>query len=304
MKKVLAWAFLGVVASAVFAFFFPLFGVPKMLADGLFSDLSKKAAVMVTAQKSALHPEITSRDNPGHKETPNQANMRKVETTLASIPQMIVAPLVDIFFKLWWLIPILLAVAILKTPWFKGLLGEACVKFSARLRLPPETYHPIHNVTLLTPDGTTQIDHIIVSRFGIFVVETKNMKGWIFGGEHQAQWTQKIFRNSFKFQNPLRQNYKHVKVLEAMLDVPPETIHSVVVFAGESTFKTPMPENVTEGGKYVTYIESFCEPVLSESQVQHVISIIQTSRLEPTWKTHRQHVQQLKAKFDPFSERE
>lgn len=48
--------------------------------------------------------------------------------------------------------------------------------------LPKSTYTPFHDVTLPTPDGTTQIDHIFVSRFGVFVVETKNMGGWIFGG--------------------------------------------------------------------------------------------------------------------------
>lgn len=206
-------------------------------------------------------------------------------------------------FKLWWVIPILLVIAVFKTPWFKGVLGEALVKFAARLRLPTETYHPIHNVTLPTPDGTTQIDHIFVSRFGIFVVETKNMKGWIFGSESQAQWTQKIFKKSFKFQSPLRQNYKHVKALEAALDVPSEAIHSVVVFAGESTFKSPMPANVTRGGGYITYIKSFSEPVLSESQVQRAVSKIQAGRLEPTRETHRQHVQQLKTRADLSAER-
>jgi len=213
------------------------------------------------------------------------------------------SPIINEMFKLWWVIPILLVIAVFKTPWFKGLLGEALVKFAARLRLPVETYHPIHNVTLPTPDGTTQIDHILVSRFGIFVVETKNMKGWIFGDESQAQWTQRIFKKSFKFQNPLRQNYKHVKALEVALDVPSEAIHSIVVFAGESTFKSPMPANVTRGGGYITYIKSFSEPVLSESQVQRVVSKIKAARLEPTRETHRQHVQQLKMRADSLAER-
>lgn len=206
-------------------------------------------------------------------------------------------------FKLWWVIPILLAVAVFRTPWFRGLRGEVLVKFAARLRLPAETYHAIHNVTLPTPDGTTQIDHIFVSRFGIFVVETKNMRGWIFGGESQAQWTQKIFRESFKFQNPLRQNYKHVKALEMVLDVPPAAIHSVVVFAGECAFKSPMPANVTRGAGYITYIKSFSEPVLSEPQVRRAVSQILISRLEPTRETHRQHVQRLKTRADPSAER-
>jgi restriction system protein len=129
------------------------------------------------------------------------------------------------------------------------------------------------------------------------------MKGWIFGGEDEAQWTQKIFKKFFKFQNPLRQNYKHVKALELALDVPPETIRSVVVFAGKSTFKSPMPANVIRGGGYVTYIKSFCEPVLSESEVQRVVSQIQSGRLEPSRETHRQHVQLLKARGDPSADR-
>lgn len=209
------------------------------------------------------------------------------------------SPIFQSIFKLWWIIPFLLIVAFLKTAWFKGLLGESLVKFGAHIRLPTDVYHPIHNVTLPTPDGTTQIDHIFVSRFGIFVVETKNMKGWIFGGEHQAQWTQKVFKNSFKFQNPLRQNYKHVKTLEAALDVPPETIHSVIVFAGDSTFKSPMPANVTQGGGYLRYIQSFRESVLSDAQVQRAISHIQSGRLAPTRATHRQHVEHLQAKAAP-----
>jgi predicted RNA-binding Zn-ribbon protein involved in translation (DUF1610 family) len=213
------------------------------------------------------------------------------------------SPIVNQVFKLFWLLPVIFVIGIFKTPWFKGIVGEALVKFAAKLRLPKHIYHPIHNVTLPTPDGTTQIDHIFVSRFGVFVVETKNMKGWIFGNEKQAQWTQKIFKKSFKFQNPLRQNYKHQKALEAALDISSETIHSVIVFAGDSTFKTPMPNNVTVGSGYIRYIKSFTDTVLSDDQVQQVVSQIQSGRLEPTLKTHRQHVQQLKTRADKSAER-
>ncbi|MGR5279715.1 nuclease-related domain-containing protein, partial [Vibrio rotiferianus] len=88
-------------------------------------------------------------------------------------------------------------------------------------------------------------DHIVVSKYGIFVVETKNMKGWIFGSARQRQWTQKIYRHSSKFQNPLHQNYKHIKALETLLGCSEEHLHSVIVFIGDSTFKTEMPPNVT-----------------------------------------------------------
>ena len=204
---------------------------------------------------------------------------------------------------LWWVIPVAFLIGLIKSPWFKGFFGEALVKAAARIRLPAETYKPIHNVTLPTLDGSTQIDHIFVSRFGIFVVETKNMKGWIFGDEHQAQWTQKIYRKSFRFQNPLRQNYKHVKALESALDVPSAVIHSIVVFAGSAKLKTRMPKSITRGGGYVNYIKSFQEVVLSETEVQEAFMKIQAGRLAPTRETHRRHVEQLKTRSDPNAQR-
>lgn len=214
------------------------------------------------------------------------------------------SPIVSAALKmLWWVLPAVFILSVFKTPWFKGVVGEAMVKLAAKLRLHADTYHRVHNVTLPTPDGTTQIDHIFVSRFGIFVVETKNMKGWIFGGEHQAQWTQKIFKKSFKFQNPLRQNYKHVKALQSLLDVSADAIHSVIVFAGQSTFKSIMPANVKRGIGYISYIKSFRTPVLTENEVQKVLAQIQSERLAPTEGTHRRHVEQLKNRVDSSAEK-
>ncbi len=145
------------------------------------------------------------------------------------------------------MIPLALLIGLLKTPWAKGHIGELLVRLFAHWQLDKQTYRRLHNVTLNTPDGTTQIDHVFLSPYGIFVLETKNMRGWIFGSEQQPQWTQKLYRRLFKFQNPLRQNYKHLKALEATLGVSAEHLHSVITFVGGSTFKTQMPANVTQG---------------------------------------------------------
>lgn len=69
------------------------------------------------------------------------------------------------------------------------MLGEFLVNFLLTKFLPKEHYTLIKNITLPTDDGTTQIDHILVSEFGLFVIETKNMKGWIFGNANQKLWT-------------------------------------------------------------------------------------------------------------------
>ncbi len=212
--------------------------------------------------------------------------------------------IINVFIKvLCWLLPFVIVIGILKSPWCKGHFGELIVRLFTRFMLDKDTYHRVHNVTLTTPDGTTQIDHIFVSRFGIFVLETKNMQGWIFGRESQAQWTQKIYKKSFKFQNPLRQNYKHVKALENALQIPPETIHSVVTFVGESTFKTKMPPNVTSGRGFISYIKSFREPVFTENQVSDLLRRIESGRLAPTLAVHREHVTNLKTRSNPNANR-
>jgi restriction system protein len=199
----------------------------------------------------------------------------------------------------WWIIPIAVIVGLLKVPAVKGYVGELVVRLMAHLFLDKTTYHRLHNVTVRTPDGTTQIDHVFVSRYGVFVLETKNMTGWIFGGEHQAQWTQQIYKQTFKFQNPLRQNYKHTKALEAALQVPAETIHSVVTFVGGSTFKTEMPSNVTNGAGFISYIKSFRTSVFTAEQVSALVLQLQSERLAPTFATHREHVLHLKQRSDP-----
>lgn len=195
---------------------------------------------------------------------------------------------------LWYLIPIAILAGILKSPWFKGVAGEFIVNLSAKLLLDKEKYHLIKNVTLPTEGGSTQIDHVIVSEFGVFVVETKNMKGWIFGSRNQKTWTQKIYKHSNKFQNPLHQNYKHVKTIESLLGLNEQQIHSVIVFVGDSTFKTEMPENVTYGGGYARYIKSKKTPVLTESQVIEIAGKIEQGRLTPSFKTNCEHVRHVK----------
>ena len=202
-----------------------------------------------------------------------------------------------ILTELWWLIPLLLAALVFKTRWFKGKVGEFYVSKVTRAKLPGDTYFAVENVTLRADDGTTQIDHIYVSRFGVFVVETKNYKGWIFGSERQAQWTQQNYQTKNRFQNPLRQNYKHVKTLETALGLPSDAIHSVIVFVGECTFKTDMPANVLKGaGSVASYIQQFTQSVLSESQVRVAVDRLKRYRLKPSFKTDREHVKNLKAR--------
>lgn len=194
----------------------------------------------------------------------------------------------------WWLIPLFMLVSFLKTSFMKGVIGEFQVNLATNRSLDKSIYTLFKNVTLPTEDGTTQIDHIIVSKYGIFVIETKNMKGWIFGGT-QRQWTQKIFRFTTKFQNPLHQNYKHTQTLQAALELDKDSVFSVIVFVGDSTFKTAMPENVvSSAGDYIRFIKNRKLPILSDGEVLAVCEKIKSGRLKPSIRTHVNHVRHVK----------
>jgi restriction system protein len=179
----------------------------------------------------------------------------------------------------------------------KGWAGELQGTLAHKVFLNSNVYEDINNITLPTANGTTQIDHVIVSRFGIFVVETKNMSGWIFGDEHGAQWTQ-LFPGGKKypFQNPLHQNHKHVKTLQEFLGIAEEKFFSVVMFWGDAEFKTPMPPNVMTRG-YMRYIKSKMDVLFTGEEMDEIILAIKTGRLPRTWATGRGHVAGLKERF-------
>jgi restriction system protein len=178
----------------------------------------------------------------------------------------------------------------------KGWVGEMQGTLAAKIRLDSEVYKSINNVTTPSPNGTTQIDHVIVSRYGIFVVETKNIKGWIYGDEKQTQWTQVLFGKKFRFQNPLRQNYRHTKALSEFLGIDHSKIHSVVMFWSDCEFKTPMPANVLDRG-YSDHIKSKTEVLFTDEEVDQICEAINSGRLPKGWNTRHQHLNCLKERF-------
>ncbi len=204
----------------------------------------------------------------------------------------------SVFSNLWWVVFIFIGIGLLQffKPYLKGKFGELAVSTHVKLYLKGD-YILLNDCTL--PDdraGTTQIDHILISPYGIFVIETKNYKGWIFGGERQKNWTQQIYKKRYKFQNPLHQNYKHEKVLRTVLEdlVDVEHIHSVIVFMPDCEFKTEMPANVFKGASWVDYVKGFDTEVISRMRMQRIRLRIEKEVLEKSWKTDRIHIENLK----------
>lgn len=147
-------------------------------------------------------------------------------------------------------------------------------------------------------DGTTEVDHILVSRFGVFVIETKDFSGWIFANASDAGWTQVHYRRKFTFQNPIRQNFRHLRAVQGLLDfLPQEAVKSVVVFCGSAEFKTPMPEGVTAIDDLVEYLELQKAEVMSLNRLQFCVGRLETARLAISGETDVEHIRSLTRRF-------
>lgn len=179
-------------------------------------------------------------------------------------------------------------------PQIKGWLGEHAVERVLEDALDPSLYLRLSNVMLPVPGGTTQIDHVVVSRFGIFVIETKNYNGWIFGGPNDAQWTKTVYREKYRFQNPLHQNTGHVRALADLTGVPREFFKSIVVFLRGAEFKTSMPENVRHTYDLAEYIQSHQKPLLPHDRMQAVVAQIQRKAAGVSPELRANHVANLR----------
>ena len=119
-----------------------------------------------------------------------------------------------------------------------GWFGEKKTQFSLWLSLNNDLYLRHHDVILPSKNGSAQIDHLLISPFGIFIVETKNLTGWIYGDATQSSWTQVIYRSKHKFQNPLRQTFRQKKIIAEFLGVSEKHIQPLVAFVGKCKLKT------------------------------------------------------------------
>ena len=176
--------------------------------------------------------------------------------------------------------------------------GELLVRKALQKHFHSPNYHLLNHITLKHGDSTTQIDHILVSSYGVFVIETKNYKGWIFANPKHETWTQVLFKAKFKFQNPIHQNHRHVVAVRELLDfLPQEAVKSVVVFSGDAEFKTDMPNGVFTLPMLIEYLSSCTEELLSINRVQFSVGRIETARLEITSKTDVEHVKELQKRY-------
>ena len=130
-------------------------------------------------------------------------------------------------------------------PKFRGFMGEFWVKLELR-KLPKDKYIILNDIMIKDENGTHQIDHLVLSKFGIFVIEMKNYYGLIKGKEFDNKWCQYLGKNKSYFLNPIHQNFGHIKSLSSLLKLDDKYFISVICFSNQAKIDVKSNSIVTQ----------------------------------------------------------
>lgn len=175
----------------------------------------------------------------------------------------------------------------------KGYVGEKLVAKKLS-KLNKRKYKIINNLLLKTLKGTAQIDHIVISQYGIFVIETKNYKGIITGNEYDDNWNQILFNNKEVLRNPIKQNNGHIKALK---DVIPalryKKINSIILFTKRSNLKVNTETTVIYYNKVNKVIKRSKKKEFTKEEVDYIYKKLNELNID-SFKQRVVHVKNVK----------
>lgn len=191
------------------------------------------------------------------------------------------------------LLVVILLIVKFKSPSIKGNIGEKKVA-NALSTLDDKEYKVVNNLIIRTDRGTSQIDHVVISVYGIFVIETKNYQGFIFGNENDDKWKQVIDKRSYKFRNPIMQNYGHVASLRKRLNLDKDLlVVSLIAFTNRASLRVNTQTPVMYDNNIVNYIRSYREKVISENYMMRLYYDLLMSNIDSK-DTSKEHVENIR----------
>jgi len=187
---------------------------------------------------------------------------------------------------------IALAVAYFKTPAGKGVWGEFQVKLILGKSKPDKKY-VINNLMIVNEGKSSQIDHVLINQTGIFVIETKNYAGRIYGSEDQKDWTQVLAYGKVKnkFYNPILQNRTHIYALSKVLGQNKGFV-SIIVFP-KATLMTKTMTDVGYMGNVNRRIKRQKEIVFSIDEMNDIYRKLLDYKNNPPV-SNKEHVAEIK----------
>ena len=180
-------------------------------------------------------------------------------------------------------------------PKFRGFMGEFWVKLELR-KLPKDKYVVLNDIMIKDEKGTHQIDHLIISKFGIFVIEMKNYYGLIKGKEFDNKWCQYLGKNKSYFINPIHQNFGHIKSLSNLLKLDDKYFISIICFSNQAKVDVKSSSIVTQVDYLKDEILKY-EELLVDNDIKGLSNIIISNNIEDKF-LRKQHMKDVCIKIN------
>lgn len=183
-----------------------------------------------------------------------------------------------------WIVPLVLTIAFLSSPRFRGDIAESRTRRILANGLEKNRFTILNDVVLPAGGGTVNIDHLVVSRFGVFVIESQYASGLVTGTEFQDRWKQQHWGRSIRMENPVHQNAVQAEILGRLLDMPSSKIHPVVVLTGHKGMKSQAPAHLVTAENLISYIRRKGIHVFQPEQADRILKAIEEVRVHPAGK--------------------
>lgn len=173
---------------------------------------------------------------------------------------------------------------------YRGKRGEEKVRII--LEQLPDEYFLWNDIVLQRNGYSTQIDHVVISPYGVFVIETKNYTGWIYGNDNSDQWTKNNHGNCYHFGNPIKQNYSHVKALSSLFCMSENSFVPIVVFLHKANLRCKTTATVIYASQLLDEIYKYRNSVMTLIDVQRLANILNSAIIE-TDNTRKDHLEKV-----------
>ena len=184
----------------------------------------------------------------------------------------------------------ILVIGKLNSPGYKGKTGEKLV--AERLEIIDGYKHILNNIMLNDNGKSRQIDHIAITEYGVYIIETKNYAGTIYGRETSNEWQQYLNGKCFRFENPIHQNYGHLQTVNYYIDDITKDTYSVVVFIRRGKLKIDTTTPVIYEDQLAKYIRNQ-KKVLNEEKIEQIYQTLIENQITSaqTIKNHNNNVE-------------
>lgn len=157
-------------------------------------------------------------------------------------------------------------------------------------------YKVINDILIKINEQSVQIDHIIVSIHGIFVLETKDYAGFISGKDSDTFWRQKLSFRKYQFHNPVHQNFGHIQTIRQLLSVYPNCpFFSIIVFTQRCNFGVYSRDTIVSTQNLISSIRKFTDVHITTEDMNTIYDIIKAADIgtEENRRLHNESVQKI-----------